>query len=132
MAEWSVEPNDIASITDGLLTIETIDVSEYITITAKYGKESIITITAITFEDAIEDTLDEAVDEISNLDPNTVKNSNMTNALTDKIDEVLAMVDAGQYGDALGKLENDILKKTDGCANSGEPDKNEYRKFKKN
>ena len=99
---------------------------EYITITAKYGKESIITITAITFEDAIEDTLDEAVDEISNLDPNTLKNSNMTSALTDKIDEVLAMIDAGLYEDALDKLEKDILKKTDGCANSGEPDTNDW------
>jgi len=39
---------------------------------------------------------------------------------------VLGMIDAGRYAEALAKLENDILQKTDGCANGGEPDKNDW------
>jgi hypothetical protein len=92
------------------------------------SEEDEVNITVISLVDAIEETLGEAGDEISNLDPNTLKNSNMTNALTNKIDEVLVMIDAGLYEDALGKLENDILKKTDGCTNNGEPDKNDWIK----
>ncbi|MHC4074820.1 MAG: fibronectin type III domain-containing protein [Planctomycetota bacterium] len=71
-------------------------------------------------------TLGDAVDVM--LDPNSLKNANMANALSNKIDEVLAMIDAGNYQAALKKLENDILKKTDGCANSGKPDKNDWIK----
>ncbi len=38
------------------------------------------------------------------------------------------MIDSENYQAALGKLENDILKKTDGCAKKGEPDKNDWIK----
>lgn len=34
--------------------------------------------------------------------------------------------EAGNYADALGQLQNDILGKTDGCANAGKPDKNDW------
>ena len=60
------------------------------------------------------------------LDPECMKNANQKNALLNKIDVVLGMIDAGRYAEALAKLENDILPKTDGCANSGEPDKNDW------
>jgi len=60
------------------------------------------------------------------LDPNNLKNSNMKNALINKINAVLQMIDEGQYEGALNKLENDILAKTDGCAETGEPDKNDW------
>ena len=73
---------------------------------------------------SMQGTLGDAVEVM--LDPNSLKNANMANALGNKIDEVLAMIDAGLYTDALKKLENDILKKTDGCSNSGEPDKNDW------
>jgi hypothetical protein len=36
------------------------------------------------------------------------------------------MVDEGLYGDAIDKLENDILQKTDACATTGAPDKNDW------
>jgi hypothetical protein len=75
-------------------------------------------------ESSMQITLGDAVDAM--LDPNSLKNTNMANALSNKIDEVLAMIDAGNYQAALKKLENDILKKTDGCANSGRPDKNDW------
>jgi hypothetical protein len=36
------------------------------------------------------------------------------------------MVDLGLYAEALDKLQSDVLTKTDGCANEGEPDKNDW------
>ncbi|MHC4076182.1 MAG: GLUG motif-containing protein [Planctomycetota bacterium] len=75
-------------------------------------------------ESSMQGTLGDAVDIM--LDPNSLKNANMANALSNKIDEVLAMIEAGNYQAALKKLENDILKKTDGCANNGQPDKNDW------
>ena len=62
------------------------------------------------------------------LDADSLKNSNMKNALMNKIEQVLEMIDAGLYKDALKKLENDILKKTDGCIKPGHPDKNDWIK----
>ncbi len=73
---------------------------------------------------SMQGTLGDAVDVM--LDPNSLKNANMANALSNKIDEVLAMIDDGLYEDARAKLENDILKKTDGCVKKGEPDKNDW------
>jgi hypothetical protein len=75
-------------------------------------------------ESSMQGTLGDAIDLM--LDPDSLKNANMANALSNKIDEVLAMIDAGNYQAALKKLENDILGKTDGCANSGQPDKNDW------
>ena len=75
-------------------------------------------------ESSLQGTLGDAVDVL--LDPASLKNRNMKNALLDKIDEAMGMIDAGLYGDALDKLEHDILAKTDGCAETGEPDKNDW------
>ena len=36
------------------------------------------------------------------------------------------MIEHGLYKDAINKLRNDILQKTDGCANGGHPDKNDW------
>ena len=47
-------------------------------------------------------------------------------ALINKIEAALAQLDEGLYQNLLDKLKNDILKKTDGCANTGQPDKNDW------
>jgi len=60
------------------------------------------------------------------LDPNSLKNQNMASALSNKLAVVQDMIDKGKYATAISKLENDILSKTDGCANDGEPDKNDW------
>ena len=73
---------------------------------------------------SMQGTLGDAVDVM--LEPDSMKNSNMKNALIAKIDAALGMIEAGKYNSALAKLENDILQKTDGCANIGEPDKNDW------
>jgi PKD domain len=87
-----------------------------------------VTIMAITTEEAAAITLIETVERINLLDPESLKNKNLSNALTNKINAALAMIDEGLYEDALDKLEHDILGKTNGCAEIGTPDKNDWIK----
>jgi hypothetical protein len=47
-------------------------------------------------------------------------------ALANKINIVLQMINRGAYAQALDKLQNDILKKVDGCAMSGVPDRDDW------
>jgi hypothetical protein len=94
-------------------------------------------------ESSVQVTLGEAVEMV--LDANSLQNENMMNALLNKIDAAQAMIDDGlnaealtqmrgggsqkantNYNGALSKLQNDILAKTDGCAETGEPDKNDW------
>ena len=75
-------------------------------------------------ESSLQVTLADAVDAM--LDPDTLKNKNMKNALLNKINAVQQMLDKGRYEEALNKLQNDILKKTNGCAETGRPDKNDW------
>ncbi|MHC4544599.1 MAG: TolC family protein [Planctomycetota bacterium] len=55
-----------------------------------------------------------------------LKNENMKYFLLNKIIAVQQMIDEGLYEDALSMLENDILQKTNGCAETGQPDKNDW------
>jgi len=75
-------------------------------------------------ESSLQVTLADAVDMM--LNPESLKNEKMKNALLNKIDAVLEMIDEGLYEAALNKLQNDILQKTDGCAETGQPDKNDW------
>jgi len=75
-------------------------------------------------EFSLQVTLADAVEMM--LDPDTLKNQNMKNALLNKIDAVLEMIDDGLYAGALHKLQNDILAKTNGCAETGRPDRNDW------
>lgn len=59
-------------------------------------------------------------------DPAIFKNTNMQNSLINKINAAIASIEAGKNQDAIGQLQNDILGKTDGCAVSGRPDKNDW------
>jgi len=87
-----------------------------------------VSVTAITNSSEAIYTLRDLVDVINGLDPAVFKNSNMANALTNKINAAIVMIDEGFYQEALDKLENDILKKTDGCAAIGSPDRNDWIK----
>ena len=62
----------------------------------------------------------------TSLDPNVFKNDNMQNTMINKLNSVIANIEAGNYAGALGQLQNDILKKTYGCANAVAPDKNDW------
>ncbi len=43
-----------------------------------------------------------------------------------KLNSVIADVNAGHYDDAISQPRNDLLAKTDGCAASGSPDRNDW------
>jgi hypothetical protein len=90
------------------------------------SEPSNVTVLAITYQDATTDTLQETTVTINSLDDIVLKNNNMKNALTNKINAALEMIDQGLYENALDKLENDILGKTNGCAEIGKPDKNDW------
>jgi hypothetical protein len=75
-------------------------------------------------ESSMQGTLLDAVDIM--LDPNSLKNENAKNALLNKIDAALNMIEEANYIGALNKLQNDILTKTNGCADMGQPDKNDW------
>lgn len=63
---------------------------------------------------------------IGSLDCSVFKNCNMRNAMINKLNAVIAQVEGDQYQEAVDKLTNDLLAKTDGCAASGKPDKNDW------
>ncbi|MHC4110890.1 MAG: fibronectin type III domain-containing protein [Planctomycetota bacterium] len=75
-------------------------------------------------ENSLQCTLYDAVESM--LGPENMKNKNMKSSLLNKIDEALQMIDGGLYKNALNKLENDILQKTNGCAQTGGPDNNDW------
>jgi len=98
------------TVSDGLLTSDA----------------SNVTITATSINNEMIDRLIDSMNIINNLPPSTLKNPNMTNALTNKIAAAVQLIEQGNYGEALDKLTNDILSKTDGCATVGAPDKNDW------
>lgn len=65
-------------------------------------------------------------DIIASLSPSVFRNVNLRNALINQLNAVIANIEAGNYQDAFGQLQNSILGKTDGCANSGAPDNNDW------
>jgi uncharacterized delta-60 repeat protein len=64
----------------------------------------------------LEDMVEELDDYILSLPGTAFKNnpSNRKNAFSNKIEEVMALIDASEYEDAIDKLENDIRSKADG------------------
>ena len=87
-----------------------------------------VTVAATTTQGEIVKTLNSAITTINGLDPGVLKNPNMKNALTNKINAVLMDIDNQLYQEALDKLQHDILGKTDGCASAGAPDNNDWIK----
>jgi hypothetical protein len=65
-------------------------------------------------------------DSIASLNPGVFKNATMQKTFNNKLNAVIADIEAGNYANALDKLQHDILGKTDGCANSGVPDNNDW------
>jgi probable HAF family extracellular repeat protein len=63
---------------------------------------------------------------VSSLPDIALKNANMKKTLLNKLNAVIASIDASLYADALAKLQIDILGKMDGCATTGNPDKNDW------
>ena len=89
---------------------------------------STVLITAITVENSISASLIHTVEDINAIQDSDFANPNLRNALTNQLNAVLNMVDHGNYSGALSKLVNDVLQKTDGCAEAeeGSPDVNDW------
>jgi parallel beta-helix repeat protein len=135
---WSFVSKPVGSVAD--FTDPTSQVTEFtadvagnyvVSLTVNDGlvdsAPSNITVTATTRQDAVIDTLGDITYTVNNLiDPSVLKNANLANVLTNKVNAALQLIDEGDYQQALDKLENDILNKTNGCANIGEPDNNDW------
>lgn len=80
----------------------------------------VVQVEVISIVTAVTEDLFDLSDEVLNLAPFQLKNGNMVNALTNKLNSVLAMVEDGDYQAAYDKLTNDVLKKTDGCTSATE------------
>jgi len=65
-------------------------------------------------------------DAIAASDPDVFKNRNLQTALNNKLNAVLSGLANGDYAEALSKLQNDVLRKVDGCENAGAADKNDW------
>jgi hypothetical protein len=90
--------------------------SDFVTIVIQASSEQTVAI------DAVQD----CITQVSSLDPGMFKNDNLQNAMINKFNAVIASIEAGNFADALGQLQHDILGKTDGCANANNPDKNDW------
>lgn len=90
------------------------------------SEASNVTIVATSTHNEVVEDLDEVIDTINGLDPGDFKNRNMQNTLTNEIIAVLEKVDQGLCQQALNKLEHDVLTKTNGCAETGPPDRNDW------
>ena len=84
------------------------------------------TIEAIYEQDPPDQVTQTIEDTVSSLPPTDLNNPNNQNTYINKLDAVIALIDSGDYQTAIDKLQNDILKKTDGCHNIGHPDNNDW------
>jgi hypothetical protein len=86
-----------------------------------------VTITAISYQEAATSVLLETITVVRNLPPEVLKNGNVTkDSIINKIEVVLDMIADGRYENAAGKLINDVIERTNGCAIGGEPDSDDW------
>ena len=65
-------------------------------------------------------------EKIGKLGPASFHNEESAFELACAIDDVFTMLDEGMYFESLVLLENDILQRLDGCANTGQPDEDDW------
>ena len=82
-----------------------------------------MTVTPTSVISAIQSSLQP---QIGALAPQVFKNANMQKTLLNKLNAVIGNMDEGNYADALGQLQDDILGKVGGVAKIGKPDKNDW------
>lgn len=90
------------------------------------SEQSFVTVLAVRRVDAVTALLMEEIGQVNALNPQQLVNPNQRNALTNKLQSVIRIVDEGRYADALEKLLNDVIPKTDGCALSGAVDTTDW------
>ena len=124
---WSSSDACVANIsnaagTSGLASAVGAGTSTIQAASGSISAAAILTVTSGNVDDAIEALRR----QIRDLDPGAFKNVNSRHTLLNKLDAVVAALDAGDCAAAAGQLRNDILAKTDGCAHSGAPDSNDW------
>ena len=77
-------------------------------------------------QEAVAFMLFEAGAIIDELGPGDLANEDSAIELAYAMDAVFVMCEDGLYTEALALLENDILQRTDGCANIGQPDEDDW------
>jgi len=77
-------------------------------------------------EEAVGFMLFEAIGIISELGPESFNNEESAFELACALDDVFTMLDEGMYFEVMVILEGDILERMDGCANTGEPDEDDW------
>ena len=90
------------------------------------SEPAVISVMAVTNQELATQALFDATETINTLGPEHLKNKQLAKPLTNKINAVLAKIEAGEYAGVLNKLEYDILLKMNGCADNGSPDKNDW------
>jgi hypothetical protein len=85
-----------------------------------------VTVVATTNSGTILGILRMLMDSVNKIPDNCWKNPNNQKAFTNKISSVIKQVDQGTYADAINQLGDDIKQKTNGCAETGAPDKNDW------
>ncbi len=85
-----------------------------------------VTVEAVTVLDAAVEELMVAIETINDLDRADFKNRKNAKTLVNKINGALKKIEKGDYDKAIKKLEKDVLRKMDGCAETGAPDKNDW------
>lgn len=75
---------------------------------------------------SIIDSLKAIIIGITNLASTDFRNTHQQNIFLNKFGVIVEKVEQGFYADAILKLQKDVLKKTDGCAMKGEPDRNDW------
>src|SRR6185369_4972516 len=75
-----------------------------------------MTVTATGSSAAVIELTKEAIAGIGALPVKAFRNPNLQNTLTNKLAAVIQMVERGEYVEALDKLKNDLIPKSDGCA----------------
>jgi len=87
---------------------------------------STMTVTATESTATVIGVAEDAIAGIGQLPPTSFRNPNLQNTLTNKLAAVIQMCERGEYAEALSKLKQDLLPKTDGCAATGVPERNDW------
>ena len=75
---------------------------------------------------ALHMTLRRALDRVGGFEPAVFQHSKMRIPLTNQLNAVLTMIEQDSHAEALDKLRNSLIGKTDGCAAAGTPDNNDW------
>ena len=85
-----------------------------------------VTIVASNQDNTLTEQLETALDTLNGLDASSFKNANQKNWLGNKLMIVQVLIDQDDYQQALDKLQNDVLEKTDGCTDNGVVDNSDW------